>query len=155
MELWQRGKNERNDGLGPRNVIQVNRPITVLASDWNYTRVEFKGRMEGKIDLQRSRFEDSVRIIHGPVKLPNEKIDSDNLPVGALVHDFRSPAFVWNAGLFAFCAAVDRDIKRRLLRCGSTSATERPNSNVKKMLPFFCHPTFRRSGFTVWLPNVF
>lgn len=83
MELWQRGKNERNDGLGPRNVIQVNRPITVLASDWNYTRVEFKGRMEGKIDLQRSRFEDSVRIIHGPVKLPNEKIDSDNLPVGA------------------------------------------------------------------------
>jgi hypothetical protein len=59
-----------------------------------------------------------------------------------LVHDFRSPAFVWNAGLFAFCAAVDRDIKRRLLRCGSTSATERPNSNVEKLLPFFLSTDF-------------
>lgn len=82
MKLWQRGKNNQA-GLAPRDVIQANRPITVVASDWDYTRIDFKGRMTGNIENQRSMFHDSVRIVHGPVKLPNETIDPDNLPAEA------------------------------------------------------------------------
>ena len=79
MQLWQRGKNNQA-GLAPTDVIQANRPITVVASDWDYTRIDFKGRMTGNIKRQRSKFHDSVRIVHGPVKLPIETIDADNLP---------------------------------------------------------------------------
>ena len=82
MQLWQRGKSNQA-GLAPTDVIQANRPITVVASDWDYTRIDFKGRMTGNIERQRSMFHDSVRIVHGPVKLPNETIDSDNLSVEA------------------------------------------------------------------------
>jgi hypothetical protein len=82
MKLWQRGKNNQA-GLAPRDVIQANRPITVVASDWKYTRIDFKGRMDGNLKGQRSRFYESVRIVYGPVKLPNEAIDADNLPAEA------------------------------------------------------------------------
>ena len=82
MKLWQRGKNNQA-GLAPRDVIQANRPITVVASDWKYSRIDFKGRMDGKSNEQRSRFQDSVRIVYGPVKLPNDSIDPDNLPAEA------------------------------------------------------------------------
>jgi len=82
MQLWQRGKSNQA-GLAPTDVIQANRPITVVASDWDYTRIDFKGHMTGNIERQRSMFHDSVRIVHGPVKLPNETIDSDNLPAEA------------------------------------------------------------------------
>ncbi|MBC8112864.1 MAG: hypothetical protein H7062_00650, partial [Candidatus Saccharimonas sp.] len=78
MKLWQRGKNNPA-GLAPHDVIQANRPITVVASDWNYTRVDFKGQMTGNIKRQRSMFHDSVRIVHGPVKRPPDTIDRDNL----------------------------------------------------------------------------
>ncbi|MBC8114168.1 MAG: hypothetical protein H7062_07315, partial [Candidatus Saccharimonas sp.] len=65
MKLWRRGKNNQA-GLAPHDVIQANRPITVVASDWNYTRVDFKGQMTGNIKRKRSMFHDSVRIVHGP-----------------------------------------------------------------------------------------
>ncbi len=82
MKLWQRGKHNQA-GLAPRDVIQANRPITVVASDWKYTRIDFKGCMTGDIKGQRSRFHDSVRVVYGPVKLPNDTIDADNLPAEA------------------------------------------------------------------------
>lgn len=76
---WQRGRGG-NAGLGPANMIQANRPINAVSSDWDFTRIDFKGRMTGHIEPQRSTFHDSVLIVHGPVNLPNETIDPDHLP---------------------------------------------------------------------------
>ena len=78
MQVWQRGKGNQS-GQAPRDAIQANRPLSTVTSDWDYTRVDFKGRMTGKIEPQRSTFHDSVLIVHGPVDLPNETIDPDHL----------------------------------------------------------------------------
>ena len=79
MQVWQRGRGNPA-GLAPRDVIQANRPISAVTSEWDFTRVDFKGRMTGHIEPQRSTFHDSVMIVHGPVGLPNETIDPDHLP---------------------------------------------------------------------------
>ena len=78
MQLWQRGKSGQSGGTA-NDVIQANRPITVVAADWSYTRVDFKGKMDGHVERQRATFQDAVRIVHGAVKAPNETLDIDQL----------------------------------------------------------------------------
>lgn len=82
MQIWQRGKGNQA-GLAPRDVSQANRPISSVTSDWDYTRIDFKGRMIGNLEQHRSTFHNSVMIVHGPVNLPNETIDPDHLPADA------------------------------------------------------------------------
>jgi hypothetical protein len=77
--VWQRGRGSQT-GLTPHDTIQANRPIGTVSSEWDFTRVDFKGRMTGHIEPQRSTFHDSILIVHGPVALPNEAIDPDHLP---------------------------------------------------------------------------
>jgi hypothetical protein len=79
IQLWQRDKGTTLNP-SPRGAMQANRPLTSVASEWNYTRIDFKGRMDGNIDRQLSTFRDTVRIVHGPVSHPNDVIDSDHLP---------------------------------------------------------------------------
>ena len=84
MQVWQRGNKGNQTGANSRAVVQgANRPIGAVSSDWDYTRVDFKGSMDGKIAQQVSTFYDSVQIVHGPVSLPNETIDPDHLPPDA------------------------------------------------------------------------
>ncbi len=78
MLLWQRGKSGLTGG-NATDVIQANRPITVVASEWNYTRVDFKGKMTGHIERQRATFHDAVWIVHGPVKSPIDSLNRDKL----------------------------------------------------------------------------
>jgi hypothetical protein len=78
VQVWQRVQEDPS-GSGQRDIIQANRPIDSVGSSWDYTKVTFKGRMTGNIDRQQSTFHDTVRIVHGPVGLPNETIDADNL----------------------------------------------------------------------------
>lgn len=78
MLLWQRGKSGLTGGSAT-DVIQANRPITVVASEWSYTRVDFKGKMTGHIERQRATFHDAVWIVHGPVKSPIETLNRDKL----------------------------------------------------------------------------
>jgi hypothetical protein len=78
MQVWQRGSGNQSP-LAPRSVIQANRPINAVTSEWAFTKVDFKGRMTGNIDRQRSTFHDSVLIVHGPMNPPNT-IDADHLP---------------------------------------------------------------------------
>jgi hypothetical protein len=80
--VWNRSKGNQA-GLAPRDTIQANRPINSVTSDWDYTHVNFKGRMNGKIDQQRSTFHNSVMIVHGPVERPSATIDPDHLPPNA------------------------------------------------------------------------
>lgn len=87
IEIWMRDKRSTDNGnldtTGPRAMSRANRPISTVASGWNYTRVDFKGKMTGKIDSQRSTFHDGVWIVHGPVGRPNDKINRDKLPADA------------------------------------------------------------------------
>ena len=78
MLLWQRGKSGLTGG-STTDVIQANRPITVVASEWNYTRVDFKGKMTGHIERQRATFHDAVWVVHGPVKSPIDSLNRDKL----------------------------------------------------------------------------
>ncbi len=79
MLLWQRGKSGLTGDGGAANVVQANRPITVVASEWNYTRVDFKGKMTGQLELQRAMFHDAVWIVHGPVKNQGDTLNRDKL----------------------------------------------------------------------------
>ena len=87
IEIWMRDKRSleksNSDIAGPRAMSRANRPISAVTSEWNYTRVDFKGKMTGKIDSQRSKFHDGVWIVHGPVARPNDKINRDKLPADA------------------------------------------------------------------------
>ena len=78
MLVWQRGTGTQ-PGLVPRAAIQANRPISAVTADWDFTRVDFKGQMTGKIEPQLSTFRDSVLIVHGPVNRLSEMIDPDHL----------------------------------------------------------------------------
>lgn len=75
--VWQR--RDKN-AQGERDVSRANRPITAgAAAEWTFTRVDFKGRMLGKIHEQSSTFYDSVLIVHGDVDRPGDTIDADHL----------------------------------------------------------------------------
>ncbi len=78
MLVWQRSTGTQ-PGLVPRDAMLANRPISAVTADWDFTRVDFKGQMTGKIEPQLSTFHDSVLIVHGPVDRPNETIDDDHL----------------------------------------------------------------------------
>ncbi|MBM4075515.1 MAG: hypothetical protein FJ267_07715 [Planctomycetes bacterium] len=88
IQLWQRSKDAAERSTGPSVIQQVNRPIPAVVDEWTYNRVDFKGKMTGLMNGEltgrmgrvRSTFRDSVRIVNGPVRLPNETIDRDNLP---------------------------------------------------------------------------
>jgi lipopolysaccharide export system protein LptA len=77
IQVLQRGKGE---APAQRDVMQANRPINSVSSEWTFTRIDFKGQMIGKIREQSSTFYDSVLIVHGPVERLTDKIDADHLP---------------------------------------------------------------------------
>lgn len=67
---------------------QANRPIPTEVSEWDYTRIEFEGKLHGTFDglrggqskRQRVTVDDRVEVVHGPVQHPTERIDPDHLP---------------------------------------------------------------------------
>lgn len=79
IQVWQRAE----EGANHREGSQANRSTNSVVTDWNFTRITFKGRMKGKIHDQSSTFFDSVQVVHGPVERPNEKIDVDHLTAKA------------------------------------------------------------------------
>jgi len=86
IHSWQRQK--KDDGIPVRDLIQANRPIPVEVTVWDYTGVQFEGKLTGRFDgqvtghptYQRATIDDRVEVIHGPVKRTVETIDPDNLP---------------------------------------------------------------------------
>lgn len=76
LQLWRRGGNGRAGLAGAR----ANRPSQTETAEWEYTRVSFFGEMNGNSNEFTTRFRDRVRIVNGPVALPTDSIDEDNLP---------------------------------------------------------------------------
>ena len=87
VQLWRR-QQKGSSGFAPKDTIQANRPIPVEIAEWDYTRIQFEGKLTGHVDgnlsgsseRQTATIDDRVEVIHGPVRLPNEKVDQDNLP---------------------------------------------------------------------------
>ncbi len=87
VQLWRR-QQKGSSGFAPKDTIQANRPIPVEIAEWDYTRIQFEGKLTGHVDgdlngsseRQTATIDDRVEVIHGPVRLPNEKVDQDDLP---------------------------------------------------------------------------
>ena len=86
VHAWQRQK--KGDDIAAQDTIQANRPIPVEVTVWNYTGIQFEGKLKGRFDgqkngqptHQRAEVNDRVEVIYGPVKLPGETINPDDLP---------------------------------------------------------------------------
>ncbi|MBI1346187.1 hypothetical protein GC163_07840 [bacterium] len=81
MEMWRRGKGPRTNLVASQSA-RPNAPIQLDASEWQYTRVKFDGRMDGHMHHHYAVFKERVEILHGPVKLPNQTLSRDQLPKG-------------------------------------------------------------------------
>lgn len=79
MHMWRRGNSPRG-GLAPAQSAAANSPIQVETSEWQYTRVKFDGQMNGQLEHRHAVFKERVEILHGPVKLPNQKLTREQLP---------------------------------------------------------------------------
>ncbi len=89
MEFWRREEAE-GAVVRPRTVSSTsNRPLSrAEENDWRYTKITFRGDLTGNMlnpnqPQQRSvttTFYDDVEVVYGPVKLPTQVIDPDDLP---------------------------------------------------------------------------
>lgn len=85
---WHRKMTEGSSFSRHEDSNQANRPIPTEVSEWEYTRIEFEGKLNGYFDglknrqsnRQRVTVEDRVEVVHGPVQHPTERIHPDNLP---------------------------------------------------------------------------
>lgn len=80
--FWRRADGRRST-LSASAVAQANRPLQTDVVDWEYTRVDFSGKLVGNLKERHMAFDDRVQIVHGPVSQPLEKIDADDLPDNA------------------------------------------------------------------------
>ena len=87
IQVWRR-QSTSGSPFAPRDTIQANRPIPVEITEWDYTRIQFEGKLKGRItsklngtsDEQSATIEDRVKVTHGPVRMPNDEINPDELP---------------------------------------------------------------------------
>lgn len=77
--FWRRGRGRRAS-LAPAASVRPNGPLESGAPDWEYTRIDFVGRMQGNIRRRTSTFGDRVQIVYGPVERPLAVIDPEHLP---------------------------------------------------------------------------
>lgn len=84
---WRRGNGKRAGMTGTAGV-QANRPLQTENVEWEYTRIDFAGAMQGNVSGafkgttqdRVTTFNDSVLVVYGPVERTTDQIDPDNLP---------------------------------------------------------------------------
>lgn len=82
IDLWRRG-NGRRAGLAPNSAALANKGLEADTTEWEYTRIDFDGKMEGNTNDRVTTFrdrKDGVRVVYGPVAHSNDVLDEDNLP---------------------------------------------------------------------------
>lgn len=79
LVFWRRG-NAKRAGLESSAGVKANGPLAAESVDWEYTRIDFAGRMEGNTNDRMTTFRDRVRVVYGPVPLSTSVIDEDSLP---------------------------------------------------------------------------
>lgn len=79
IESWRRGTGKRA-GLGANSNVVANRSLAAESAEWEYTRIDFAGKMDGNTNDRLTTFRDRVRVVYGPVALATDTIDEDDLP---------------------------------------------------------------------------
>jgi lipopolysaccharide export system protein LptA len=87
IQVWRR-QTTGDSPFAQRDTIQANRPIPVVIPEWDYTQVQFEGKLMGRIegqlngpsDRQKATIEDRVKVTHGPVRSPTDEVNPDELP---------------------------------------------------------------------------
>ncbi|WP_417388435.1 hypothetical protein [Gimesia sp.] len=81
LVLWRREHPEKTSSQS--KVSQANLPQKTESDSWNYTRIDFNGKMAGNVSQRSTTFDDRVQITYGGVKRPLDTIDPDRMPPGA------------------------------------------------------------------------
>ncbi|QDT88542.1 hypothetical protein [Gimesia algae] len=81
LVLWRRENPEKT--TSPSKTSQANLPQKTESDSWNYTRIDFNGKMAGNVSQRSTTFDDRVQITYGGVKRPLDTIDPDKMPPGA------------------------------------------------------------------------
>ena len=77
LELWRRG-NGKSAGLGKTAAVDANKARTAESAEWEYTRINFKGRMDGNTNDRTTTFRDRVLVVYGPVTTSTQVIDEND-----------------------------------------------------------------------------
>jgi hypothetical protein len=77
--LWRRGNGKRA-GFAPAAQVRGNGPLATDSAEWEYTRINFAGKMLGNTKDRVTTFRERVHVVYGPVAQSTETIDEDNLP---------------------------------------------------------------------------
>ncbi|QDU47847.1 hypothetical protein Pan110_01570 [Gimesia panareensis] len=79
--LWRRENPQKSHAES--RVSQANQPQKTDTDNWNYTRIDFNGKMTGNVSQRSTTFDDRVQITYGGVKRPLDTINPDQLPPNA------------------------------------------------------------------------
>jgi hypothetical protein len=66
FEGWQRGQGRRVE-VESDDVARANQPVESEGLEWEYTKVEFAGRITGNIHKRHGTLQDRVRVMYAPV----------------------------------------------------------------------------------------
>ena len=79
LVLWRRGNGKRM-GIEPSASVRSNSSLAAAPVEWEYTRIDFKGRMDGNTNDRTTTFRYLVHVVYGPVSSSTEIIDEDKIP---------------------------------------------------------------------------
>ena len=79
MQMWRRGNGKRA-GLAVTEEVRANEVSREPAPQWEYTRVDFAGDMQGNVGRKITSFHDRVKVLYGPVERPVDVISRHELP---------------------------------------------------------------------------
>jgi lipopolysaccharide export system protein LptA/predicted Rdx family selenoprotein len=84
IQVWRR-KKTGGSPFSQKDAAQANWPISVEITEWDYTRVQFEGKLKGQVNTELNgafdpTIEDRVKVTHGPVRSPTDVVDPDDLP---------------------------------------------------------------------------
>jgi hypothetical protein len=74
LEFWRSGGAMR-PGLARSTGARANKPLQADSTEWEYTRVDFAGHMDGNVERRSTTFHDDVRVVYGPVPTSTDTID--------------------------------------------------------------------------------
>jgi hypothetical protein len=77
--LWKRGASNLA-GLSSGASAKANKPLQTESAEWEYTRIDFRGGMQGNEKKKTTTFSDRVEVLYGPVERSTDVIDADDLP---------------------------------------------------------------------------
>ncbi len=83
---WERGAGRRT-AITPAALVQANKASQPQDLEWEFSSIQFSGKMIGSTKSHFTEFHDRVKVIYGPVKEPLEYVNPDvHLPEnGALI----------------------------------------------------------------------